>query len=88
VSLEKTISVLCFAIAPGYRGKGLSFALLEFVIEDAKARGYAAVEGYPRMQKDHEPYDFNGPLRLFEKAGFKETARKGDILVMSKDLRA
>ena len=87
VSLGKTISVLCFAIAPGYRGQGLSLALLERIIEDAKDKGYSAVEGYPRVQKDREPYDFNGPLRLFEKAGFVETARQGDIVVMSKDLR-
>ena len=86
-SLGKTIAVLCFAIAPGYRGKGLSLALLEHIVADAKNQGYAAVEGYPRIQKDREPYDFNGPLRLFEKAGFVETARQGDIVVMSKDLR-
>ncbi len=87
VSLGKTISVVCFAIAPDYRGQGLSLALLERVVEDAKAQGYAAVEGYPRIQKDREPYDFNGPLRLFEKTGFAEIARQGDIVVMSKDLQ-
>ncbi len=87
VSLGKTFSVLCFAIAPDHRGQGLSLALLERIVEDARAKGYAAVEGYPRMQKDRETYDFNGPLRLFEKAGFVETARQGDVIVMSKDLR-
>ncbi len=86
VSSGKTVSVLCFAIAPGYRGQGLSRALLERILEDAKLQGYAAVEGYPRVQKDREPYDFNGPLRLFEKAGFVEIARHGEIVVMSKDL--
>ncbi len=88
VSLGKTVSVLCFAIAPDYRGQGLSLALLERIVEDAKAQGYVAVEGYPRIQKDREPYDFNGPLHLFEKAGFVETARDGDLVVMSKKLQA
>jgi GNAT superfamily N-acetyltransferase len=83
-SIGKTISVLCFAIAPEHRGKGLSFALLERIVEDAKAHGYAAVEGYPRIQKEREPYDFNGPLRLFEKAGFIQEARDGDMVVMRK----
>jgi GNAT superfamily N-acetyltransferase len=87
VSLGKTVSVLCFAIAPDYRGRGLSLALLKRVVEDARAQGYAAVEGYPRIQKDREPYDFNGPLHLFEKVGFVETAREGDLVVMRKDLR-
>lgn len=85
-ALGKTFSVLCFIIAPGYRGRGLSLAILKHIVEDAKSLGYAAVEGYPRIQKDHEPYDFNGPLRLFEKVGFVEKARQGDLVVMSKDL--
>lgn len=83
----KTISVVCFAIAPQYQGQGLSFALLERIIEDAKAQDYAAVEGYPRLQNNRDPYAFNGPMRLFEKAGFVEKARQGDVVVMSKDLR-
>jgi len=87
MSWGKTVSVLCFAIAPEYRGKGLSFAILERIVEDAQSLGYAAVEGYPRIQKDREPYDFNGPLRLYEKAGFVEKTREANFVVMSKDLR-
>lgn len=87
VSSGKTVSVLCFTIAPDYRGRGLSLALLERVVQDAKTQGYQTVEGYPRIQKDREPYDFNGPLRLFEKAGFVEKAREGNLVVMSKDLQ-
>lgn len=88
LSFGKTVSVLCFAIAPEYRGQGLSLALLDRIVADATAQGYAAVEGYPRIQKDREPYDFNGPLHLFEKAGFVEKARLDELVVMSKDLRA
>ena len=38
-------AVICFEIAPEYRGKGVATALLQQVIDDAKAEGYVAVVG-------------------------------------------
>ena len=38
----KTMSVVCFAIAPEYRGMGVATALLERVVADAKADGYGS----------------------------------------------
>lgn len=83
----KTMSVVCFAIAPEYRGKGVASALLERVIADAQAEGYAAVEGYAHVQKERVSYDFKGPIHLYEKAGFMEVARLDDRAVMRKELR-
>lgn len=82
----KTMSVVCFAIAPEYRGMGVATAFLERVIADAKADGYAAVEGYAKVQEKRANYDYNGPMRLYEKAGFVEVARVGDKVVMRKRL--
>jgi len=82
----KTMSVVCFAISPGYRGKGIATALLERIIADAGAEGYAAVEGYAELQKDRAFYDFHGPVKLYEKAGFTEVARIDDRVVMRKIL--
>jgi GNAT superfamily N-acetyltransferase len=82
----KTMSVVCFAIAPDHRGKGVASALLERVIADAKADGYAAVEGYAVVQKECVYYDFKGPIHLYEKAGFVEAARVDDKVVMRKEL--
>ena len=45
-ALEKTLSIVCFAITPEYRGKGVATMLLERVISDAVLQGFAAVEGY------------------------------------------
>lgn len=36
---EKIMSVFCFTVAPDYRGKGISTALLQRVIDDAKKDG-------------------------------------------------
>lgn len=85
-ALGKTLSVVCFAISPEHRGVGVATALLERVVADAVAGGYAAVEGYAKMRKARAAYDYNGPLRLFENAGFAEVARFDDRVVMRKTL--
>ncbi|MFM9332072.1 GNAT family N-acetyltransferase [Paenibacillus mesotrionivorans] len=83
----KTMSVVCFAIDPGYRGKGVARALLERVIADARDGGFAAVEGYTRVQKDGGFEDYSGPVRLYEKAGFAEFARIEGRVGMRKELQ-
>ncbi|MBP3610233.1 MAG: GNAT family N-acetyltransferase [Lachnospiraceae bacterium] len=83
-AVGRTMSIVCFEIAPEYRGMGLALAFIERVCEDAKAAGYAAVEGYARIREQREEYDFTGPVRLFEKAGFMEAARDGEQVVMRK----
>lgn len=79
-------SVVCFEIAPDYRGRGIAAALLDRVCADAAADGYDAVEAYPILRRDREPLDFTGPLRLYEKAGFRPVERRGRMLVMRKML--
>lgn len=83
---EKVKSVLCFEIAPEYRGKGIATALLSRVCEDAMAEGFNVVEGYPHLHGHREAFDFTGPVRLFEKAGFVEVARQGNVAIMQKEL--
>ncbi len=66
----KTISIVCFEIAPSYRGKGIATALLKQVCDDAAHDGYDKVEVYPVIHKKaYDEYDFTGPIRLYEKAG-------------------
>lgn len=75
-------SVTCFTIAPEYREKGIATALLKRVVQDAKAEGYSAVEGYSRLHDEREAFDFTGPVRLYEKAGFTKTKEKGKVIIM------
>lgn len=44
------------------------------------------MEGYPRLLEEYDPYDYTGPIRLFEKAGFAETARQEGTAIMRKEL--
>lgn len=80
----KTFSVVCFEIALEYRGKGIATAFLNRVCSDAKARGYIAVEGYAQLNNELTYYDYNGPIRLYEKVGFSEVARQDKQIIMRK----
>lgn len=83
----KVKSLVCFEIAPGYRGKGVAKALLQRVLADAAAEGYEAVEVYPQLQEGFTTLDFNGPIAMYQNAGFHEIARKGKNIVMQKRLK-
>ena len=80
----KTVAIVCFEIAPGYRGQGIALALIERVCEDAKANGYVAVEGYAKTLAVRDEYDFTGPIHLYEKAGFSQIIEQNGISIMRK----
>ena len=83
---EKTISIVCFEIAPEYRGMGLASAFIDRICADAKLKGYVAVEGYSKIYEGRNDFDFYGPVRLYQKSGFQEVARKGGQIIMRKVL--
>lgn len=85
-SCGKTISIVCFEIAPGYRGRGIATAFIERVCSDAKNIGYAAVEGYAVISDIRNDFDYQGPVRLYQKAGFTEAARLNGQIIMRKML--
>ncbi len=82
----KTVSIVCFEIAPEYRGMGIASAFIERVCADAKANGYVAVEGYAKLSDMRNDFDYQGPVRLYEKAGFIEVARENGQVIMRKIL--
>ena len=84
ITCGKTISIVCFEIAPEYRGIGIASAFIDRICNDAKADGYVAVEGYAKLSDEHDDFDYQGPVRLYQKAGFKEVAREKGQAVMRK----
>ena len=82
----KTISIVCFEIAPEYRGKGIASAFIEKVCQDARLKGFVAVEGYAKLSDKQNEFDYQGPLHLYQKAGFVEVMRKDGQVVMRKEL--
>ena len=85
-SCGKTMSIVCFEIAPQYRGMGIASAFIERICIDAKANGYMAVEGYSRIFDVRNDYDYQGPVQLYQKAGFTEVARENGQIIMRKIL--
>lgn len=79
-------AVVCFEIAPEFRGKGVATALLRQVVADAKAEGYIAVEGFPVVRGERYEWDCAGPIRLYERVGFHKVAEQDGFWVMRKEL--
>ena len=86
ITCGKTVSIVCFEIAPGYRGMGIASAFIDRVCNDAKSKEYVAVEGYAKVSDKRDDFDYQGPVRLYQKAGFVEVARENGQIVMRKVL--
>jgi GNAT superfamily N-acetyltransferase len=72
-------AVTCFVVRPAFRRRGVSRALLDAAVAQARRGGARVVEAYPvdaaakRRPSASELY--HGPLSLFESAGFRIVAR-------------
>ena len=82
----KTISIVCFEIAPEYRGMGIASAFIEQVCRDAKLKGYSAVEGYSVVSDIRNDYDYQGPIELYRRAGFSEVMRENGQVIMRRTI--
>lgn len=83
---NRDMAVVCFLIAPEFRGKGVASALLDKVITDAKINGFTAVEGFPVARGERYEWECSGPVAMYEKAGFVKAAEHADFIVMRKTL--
>jgi GNAT superfamily N-acetyltransferase len=79
---EKPVwSVVCFFIAKPYRKIGLTRELLNYAIKYCTEQGAKIIEGYPvQPKKSHMPdvFAYTGLASAFQKAGFKEVARRSE----------
>jgi GNAT superfamily N-acetyltransferase len=81
---EGVISVVCFVIAPPYRGQGVATGLLEGVIGNSRGLGFSRLEAYPVRSPADEARAFHGTLDLFERFGFVTVSE--DPLTVTLDL--
>ena len=79
-------AIVCFEIAPDYRGKGIATMLLQRVCEDAKSEGFKFVEAYPAKDGGNLGKAFTGPMHMYEKAGFEVVSQADKFYVMRKEL--
>lgn len=75
----------CIDIAPNYRGMGIVNQIFEKALSDAKEEGYLYFEGYP-LSDTKEPYQYKGPIRLYEKYGFETYGKLDEVYIMRKEL--
>jgi GNAT superfamily N-acetyltransferase len=81
VDAQPVWSIVCFFVARGWRGKGVSVQLIRAAVRHAAAAGATAVEGYPiEPRKDRTPDVFahTGLASAFRAAGFTEVARRSE----------
>ncbi len=79
VDKEKVWSISCFFIEKKFRGKGLSVLLLKAAVDFAFLKNANIIEGYPTEPTNGRMADtfaWTGIASTFEKAGFKEVARR------------
>lgn len=68
---EKLARILCFVVDPNYRGIGVSSSLLDFIINDFEARGFEAVEAYPKFSAPDSVLSYRGTQSMYQKRGFE-----------------
>jgi GNAT superfamily N-acetyltransferase len=68
--------VSCFFVRVGFRGTGITYALLKTAIELARAYGAPAIEGWPRSGASRQQSDlYFGREKLFADSGFTAVDR-------------
>ncbi|AZC13770.1 GNAT family N-acetyltransferase [Microbacterium sp. ABRD28] len=81
---EKDVwSVWCIRVRPGFRGRGISHALLDGAVRFARESGAPAIEGYPvdnRGARVDLTMAYVGTRALFERAGFVHAADTTSVL--------
>jgi len=68
-----TWCIVCFVVAPSARRRGVAAALLDGVVDYARANGAPALEGYPidtAGDRVSSAFAYVGTVPLFERAGF------------------
>lgn len=71
-------SVICFVVPAEHRGQGVARALLEAAVAYAGKQGATLVEAYPVDKAGRSPDDsmWFGAKTMYDKAGFREVARR------------
>jgi ribosomal protein S18 acetylase RimI-like enzyme len=71
-------SVICFVVPAEHRGQGVARALLNGAVAYAKKNGATLIEAYPvdKPTRSNDDSMWFGAKSMYDKAGFKEVARR------------
>lgn len=75
---ERNWAASCFFVRKGFRGQGVTGALLDGAVDFARASGARLIEAAPMDHEAKRSADglYVGPERVFLRAGFTEVARQ------------
>jgi len=85
---HEAAAIVCFVVAPPWRGRGVAKALLDGALASFAARGIRVVDAFPWKAGDSTtPTDhYHGPLSLFLAAGFTAMSEERDLTTVRKRL--
>lgn len=83
---DRTGAIVCYVIAPQYRGQGLPRRLLDGACETFRDRGFSAVDAYPPRKPPTPAAAYHGRLQMYLDAGFEQLRDAGRYIVVRKTL--
>lgn len=84
--IEHVGAIVCFNVAPAYRGRGLASQLLAAACAGLQRQSMRVAEAYPRRRALSEASNYHGPLAMYLDAGFTPYREFDDWLVVRRSL--
>lgn len=78
---ESAGAIVCFVIAPPYRGQRIAHRLLEAACEMLRERGMTSVYGFPPKGARNAAGAYHGTMSMYKAAGFEETGASNERYV-------
>ena len=83
---EATGAIVCYVIAPQYRGQGVARKLLDGACDMLRERGLRWVDAYPPKNATGDARSYHGRMSMYAGAGFAQVREAGPYVVMRKAL--
>jgi len=83
---EHTGAIVCYVIAPRYRGQGIARRLLEGATDMLRVRGFRWLDAYPPKAAPTPAASYHGRLDMYVDAGFQRVREAGRHIVVRKAL--
>ena len=83
---KQTGAVLCFVVAPPYRGQGLATRLLQAALDGFRLQGLTYAEARAHPDSQAQAANYHGPLPMYLTAGFEIISKEGGLVTLRKVL--
>lgn len=83
---DKVSMIVCFNVAPPYRGMGIARALLNAALAGLKDAGMETVYVFTRTDEADAAANHHGPLRMYLDAGFEKIQEREPFALLTKKL--